>query len=66
MNETHLSMLHSVSYRARGKRSRKSISSVARSAFNSLFLSRARDFTTFTLHVLAYFYVERATTTALQ
>ncbi len=32
----------------------------ARYAFNSFFLSRARDFTTFTLHDLTDFYIERA------
>ncbi len=54
MNETHLSMFHSVS-----NRSRNSVSSVARYLF--VFLFRARDFTTFTLHDLTDFYVERAT-----
>ncbi len=44
INETHLSVFHSVSNHARGKRSRNSVSSAARYAFNSLFLSRARDF----------------------
>ncbi len=40
----------------------KRVSSVARYAFNSFFLSRARDFMTFTLHDLAVFFiVERAT-----
>ncbi len=33
----------------------------ARYTFNSFFLSRARDFTTFTLHDLTDFYIERAT-----
>ncbi len=61
MNETHLSVFHSVSNRACGKHSRNSVSSAARYAFNSLFKSRARDFTTFTLHDLTDFYVERAT-----
>ncbi len=37
MNETHLSMFHSVLNRARGKRSRNSVSSAASYAFNSLF-----------------------------
>ncbi len=37
MDEKHLSMFHSVSNRARGKRSRNSVSSVARYAFNSFF-----------------------------
>ncbi len=40
---------------------RETVSSVARYAFNSLFYSRARDFTTFTLYDLTDFYVERAT-----
>ncbi len=39
----------------------ESVSSAARYAFNSFFLSRARDFTTFTLHDLTDLYVERAT-----
>ncbi len=43
-----------------GKRSRNSISSVARYAFN-FFLVRARDCTKFTLHGLADFYVESVT-----
>ncbi len=38
MNETHLSVFHSVSNRARGKRLRNSVSSAARYAFNSFFL----------------------------
>ncbi len=60
MDETHLSVFHSVSNRARGKRSRNSISSAAH--INSLFfLVRARDWTTFTLHDLADFYVESVT-----
>ncbi len=33
----------------------------ARRVFNTFFLSRARDFTTFTLHDVTDFYVERAT-----
>ncbi len=37
MNETHLSVFHSVSNRARGKHSRNSFSSTARYVFNSLF-----------------------------
>ncbi len=61
MNETHLSVFHSVSERAHGKRSRNSVSSAARYAFNLFFLSQARDFTTFTLHDLTNFNVERAT-----
>ncbi len=43
-------------------RSRKMlISSVAPYAFNSVFLSRVRDCTIFTLHNLTDFYVERVT-----
>ncbi len=62
VNETHLSVFHSTLNHAQGKRSRNSISSEARYAFNSFFFSsRARDFTTFTLHYLTDFYVERAT-----
>ncbi len=61
MNETHLSVFHSVSKCAHRKRSRNIVSSAARYTFNSFFLSRARDFTTFTLHNLTDFYVERAT-----
>ncbi len=38
MNETHLFVFHSVSNRARGKRSRNSVSSAARYAFNSIVL----------------------------
>ncbi len=53
MNETHLSVFHSISNCAR-------VSSAVRNAFHP-FLSRARDFTTFTLHDLTIFYVERAT-----
>ncbi len=37
VNETHLSVFHSVSNRACRKRSRNSVSSAARYAFNSLF-----------------------------
>ncbi len=48
MDETHLSVFHSVSNRAHGKRSRNSISSASRYAFNSFFLVRARNCTTFT------------------
>ncbi len=61
MNETHLSVFYSISKRAHGKSLRNSVSSAARYTFNSFFLSRARDFTTFTLHDLTDFYVERAT-----
>ncbi len=57
MDETYLSVFHSVSYRACGKRSRNSISSAARigSLFSFFFKIRARDWTTFTLHDLANF-----------
>ncbi len=37
MKLTHLSVFHSVSNRAHGKRSRNSVSSAARYAFNSFF-----------------------------
>ncbi len=37
MNETHLSVFHSISNRAHGKRSRNNISSVTRYTFNSFF-----------------------------
>ncbi len=37
INEMHLSVFHSAPNRARGKRSRNSISSAARYAFNSFF-----------------------------
>ncbi len=43
-------------------RSRNSVSSAARYAFNSLFQSRAGDFTTFTLHDFTDYYIGRATT----
>ncbi len=43
MDETHLSMFHSVSNRARGKRSRNSISSVARISSRFIyFLSKSK------------------------
>ncbi len=42
MNETHLSVFHSVTNRARGKRSRNSVSSAARYAFNSFLVSSKR------------------------
>ncbi len=64
MNKMHLSIFHSVSNRARGKRLRNGVSYAARYAFKFqfiFFLSRARDFTTYTLHDLTDFYVERAT-----
>ncbi len=57
MEETHLSVFHSVSNRAHG-RPRKSISSVR---FQLVFFVRARDCMTFTLHDLADFYVESVT-----
>ncbi len=57
MDETHLSVLHSVSNRARGRRSRNSISS--RYAFSSFFFfSQTRDCTTSTLQD---FYIESVT-----
>ncbi len=44
MDETHLSVFHTVSNRARGKRSRNSISSAARisSRFFGFFLSKSK------------------------
>ncbi len=42
-------------------RARNSVSSAVRYAFNLFLKSRARDFTTFTLHDLTVFHVERAT-----
>ncbi len=58
MDETHLSVFHSVSNRARGRRSRNSISS--RYALNSFFFFffQTRDYTTFTLQD---FYIESVT-----
>ncbi len=64
MKLTHLCVFHSVSNRAREKHS--SISTTAQDAFNSFFLSRARDCTTSTLHDLTDFYVERATAHTLK
>ncbi len=61
MKLTHLSVFHSVSNRAHGKRSRNSVSSAARYAFNSFFLSQASNCTTSTLHEFTNFYVERVT-----
>ncbi len=58
MDEMHLSVFHSVSNHARGKRSRNSISSAARytlSTFFFFFKVRAKDRATFTLHDLADF-----------
>ncbi len=60
MNETHLSVFYSVSKHAHGKSSRNRVSAAARYAVNFI-SSRVRDFTTFTLHDLTDFYVERAT-----
>ncbi len=59
MDETHLSVFHSVSIRARGRHSWNSISS--RYAFNSFFFFQTRDCTTFTLHDLTDIYVESVT-----
>ncbi len=42
MDETHLSVFHSVSNRARGKRSRNSISSAARITSRFFFLSKSK------------------------
>ncbi len=61
MDEMRLSVFHFISNRAHRKRSRDSISSAARYAFNSFFLVRVRDCTTFTLHDLTDFYVESMT-----
>ncbi len=53
MNETHLSVFHSISNRARGKRL---------GTLSTLFFSLEQEtFTTFTLHDFTDFYVERAT-----
>ncbi len=60
MDETHLSVFHSVSNHAHGKRSRNSLFRGSY-AFNSFFFSQTRDCTTFTLHDLTDFYVERVT-----
>ncbi len=51
MDETHLSVFHSVSNRARGRRSRNSISS----RYVFFFFLQTRDCTTFTLQD---FYIE--------
>ncbi len=63
MDETHLSVFHSISNRTCGKRSRDNNFSTAWQAFNSFsfFKVRARDCTTFTLHDLADFYIESVT-----
>ncbi len=63
MDETHLSLLPSVSNRARGKLSRNSISSVARYTLSTqlLFFSLkpwSKDGMTFMLHDCTDFYVE--------
>ncbi len=68
MDVMHLSVFHSVSNRARGKRSRNSFSSAAPYAFNSFFFffcvePFSRDCTTFTLHDLTDFYVDRVRVT---
>ncbi len=57
INETHLSVFHSISNRARET---VSLSWLAMRSTN-VFLFRARDFTTFALHDLTDFYVERVT-----
>ncbi len=56
MDEMHLTLFHSVLNRAHWKRLKNSISSAAWYAF-----SRARDCTTFMLHDLTDFYIERVT-----
>ncbi len=63
MDETHLSVCHSVSNRAHAKRSENRISSTSRCTFNSFsfFFVRAKDCMTFTLHDLADFYEESVT-----
>ncbi len=63
MIETHLSIFYSFSNHVRGKRSRNSVSLLRLAMLSTSFLvSRdSRDFTTFTLHDLTDFYVERAT-----
>ncbi len=60
MDETHLSVFHSVSNRARGRRTRNSVSSrYVQLVF--CFFSQTRDCTTFTLHYLTDFYVDSVT-----
>ncbi len=66
LDEMHLSVFHSISNHAHGKRSRNSISFLAGYAFNLLFLVRVRDYTTFKSHDLAVFYVERVTAYHIQ
>ncbi len=53
MDETHLSTFHSISNHAHGKHSRNTISS------NSVCFFLLFFFTTFTLHDLTDFYLER-------
>ncbi len=65
-NETHLSVFYPALNRARGKHLRNSICSVSRYAFNSLFSSRARDCTTFTLHDLTDFLRRNGDSAALK
>ncbi len=60
LDETHLSVFHSVLNRAHGKRTRDSISYVAWYAFFFFFVS-TRDCMTFTLHDLTDLYVESVT-----
>ncbi len=57
MDETHLSVFHSVSNRAHGKHSRKSLPRLGTLSTRFFFF----DCTTFTLQDLTDFYVERVT-----
>ncbi len=58
MNVTHLSVFHS----ALVESARETVSLLRLAMLSTIFfLSRARDFTKFTLHDLTDFYVERAT-----
>ncbi len=66
LDEMHLSVFHSISNHAHGKRLRNSISFLAGYAFNLLFLVRVRDYTTFKSHDLAVSYVERVTAYHIQ
>ncbi len=62
MDETHLSVFHSVSNRAHGKLSRNSLFRCSvRFQLVFVFFPQTRDCTTFTLHDLTDFYVERVT-----
>ncbi len=63
MDETHLSVFHSILNRANGKHSRNRFSSLFHGSgvLCFIFLSHARDCTTFTLHDLTDFYIERVT-----